>query len=373
MPSLIPIEDTALKKQDSANAKQNTRDNRALLALPLPILTFVLSAVACALVWRLDIGNRLARSLFTGAFALIATSTMLVGLRFGYGIEQFAAIQRVIPLFIGPLVYLGFSALMRPAADMRRLTGVHLAIAGAAAFLPYIIPQLRLGFDLVVGLSYLVYCIALLRLWRKGDDSLVHARLDRTRGLRQWMLCTSAMLAIMLVLDIGIAISFAVQRSEDALALISYGSGLTLIGLIFAVVVLSNVATTKSSAKRPDAVADSSAVELERSARDLLVKSRLYLDTDLTLERLAKRLHVPARALSEAVNQTQNMNVSQYVNGFRLHHAVELLETSDLSVTRVMEQSGFLTRSNFYREFERVYRLSPLEYRKREVKRINGV
>jgi len=98
-----------------------------------------------------------------------------------------------------------------------------------------------------------------------------------------------------------------------------------------------------------------------------LKESKLYLDTNLTLERLAKRLHVPARALSEAVNQTQNMNVSQYVNGFRLRHAAMLLQTSKLNVTQVMEQSGFLTRSNFYREFERVYALSPIEYRTRHL------
>jgi AraC-like DNA-binding protein len=57
------------------------------------------------------------------------------------------------------------------------------------------------------------------------------------------------------------------------------------------------------------------------------------------------------------------MNMSQYVNGFRLDHAARLLRETNDSVTQVMSQSGFLTRSNFYREFQRVYRQTPAQYR----------
>ena len=103
---------------------------------------------------------------------------------------------------------------------------------------------------------------------------------------------------------------------------------------------------------------------MEQAARVFLTERELYLDTELTLERLAKRLLVPARALSEAINLAQKVNVSQYVNGSRLDHAAGLLASNNESVIQVMEQSGFLARSNSYREFERVYALSPVEYRK---------
>jgi len=88
-------------------------------ALPLPILTFLFCLVACVLVWRLDLGNRLARTLFTAVFGLIATATLLIGLRFGYGFEKLIVIQRVIPLFIGPTIYLGFLSLTRSPAEIR--------------------------------------------------------------------------------------------------------------------------------------------------------------------------------------------------------------------------------------------------------------
>jgi AraC-like DNA-binding protein len=106
---------------------------------------------------------------------------------------------------------------------------------------------------------------------------------------------------------------------------------------------------------------------LEAEVRALLESTQLYLEPDLSVQRLARRMHVPVRALSVAINQTQGMNVSQYVNRFRMEHAADLLRGTDLSVAAVLEQSGFLTRSNFYREFQRVYGQSPAAFRQSDV------
>jgi AraC-like DNA-binding protein len=103
--------------------------------------------------------------------------------------------------------------------------------------------------------------------------------------------------------------------------------------------------------------------KLEHDARDVLMSTQLYLEPDLSVQRLARRLHVPVCALSVAVNQTQGMNVSQYVNQFRMEHAADLLRGSDESVAKVMAQSGFLARSNFYREFQKVYGQTPAAFR----------
>jgi len=51
------------------------------------------------------------------------------------------------------------------------------------------------------------------------------------------------------------------------------------------------------------------------------------------------------------------------VNGFRLAHAATLLRETQLSVTEIAALSGFLSRSNFYREFQRSYGQSPVTYR----------
>lgn len=119
--------------------------------------------------------------------------------------------------------------------------------------------------------------------------------------------------------------------------------------------------TTPAAVVKPSPDADGAA--LEARARQVLMETKLFLDTDLTVDRLAKRLVVPSRALSLAINQTKGMNVSQYVNDFRLDHAAALLADGQGSVAEVMEQSGFLTRSNFYREFQRRFGKTPAAYR----------
>ncbi|GAB5448522.1 helix-turn-helix transcriptional regulator [Gymnodinialimonas sp.] len=332
-------------------------------ALPLPILSFILSAAACVMVWRLEVGSALARALFTTVFALIAATTLLTGIRFGYGVEGFAPIQRIIPLFIGPLIYLGFLSYSRPPAQMRRPIALHLSFWAVIAVLPQVIPSVRVAYDAAIGASYLIAGVGLLLLWRRGADALALAPLHLTRGLRVWMLVAAAMLLVMLVFDAAIAVSFATGQRDDALTLISAGSVVTALGLLAAIISFSNRRAPSSAPALP-ASPTGEAAELEQRTAALLSETQLFLDTDLTLDRLAKRLHVPARALSEAINQTQGINVSQYVNGFRLTHAAHLLETTELPVTQVTEQSGFLTRSNFYREFERVFAMSPTAYRR---------
>lgn len=58
------------------------------------------------------------------------------------------------------------------------------------------------------------------------------------------------------------------------------------------------------------------------------------------------------------------MSVSQYVNGYRVRTACGLLVVSDGPVSTVMFEAGFMTKSNFNREFLRVAGTSPSAWRK---------
>ncbi len=94
-----------------------------------------------------------------------------------------------------------------------------------------------------------------------------------------------------------------------------------------------------------------------------MAERRLWQDPDLTLARLARRLGVPAKALSAAVNRVRGENISRVVNGWRVAHAGELLR-GGASVTEAMLASGFQTKSNFNREFLRVMGRAPSDWAK---------
>ena len=89
----------------------------------------------------------------------------------------------------------------------------------------------------------------------------------------------------------------------------------------------------------------------------------LYKDVDLNLGRIARRLGLPARQVSSAINRIHGSSVSQYVNNQRIDEARRLLTTTDEPIIRIMFDAGFLSKSNFNREFLRITGLSPKAWR----------
>lgn len=92
-------------------------------------------------------------------------------------------------------------------------------------------------------------------------------------------------------------------------------------------------------------------------------ETQIYLNPDLTLNLLARKTGIPARQVSGAINTLGQCNLSQWINGFRIERAKELLLSTSLPVTDIMLESGFITKSNFNREFQRVTGSSPTQFR----------
>ncbi|WP_420863722.1 helix-turn-helix transcriptional regulator [Algirhabdus cladophorae] len=334
-----------------------------MINFPLPIITFGLALVAAVLVARLELGKVVGRWFFVAFFVLVAVGSFLVGLRFGYGIEGLIPIQRSLPFLAGPLLYLGFVSFTEGGTHMARRTAAHLGFAVALMVVPSVLFKQFFGWEALIGVSYLIYLVALFWMWRKGPNHVTRAPIEQAEALRRWMLWAVLFLLAFFVMDGAIAISFALRRVEDAVTLISYGS-VVMFGLILAIIVAVPRFAARGGQSQTAVENPSDETGLAATADAFLGETQLYLDTELTVDRLAKRLHVPARALSAAINQSKGMNVSQYVNDHRLAHAAQMLVATRDSVSVVMEQSGFLTRSNFYREFQRKYGQSPASYRK---------
>lgn len=97
----------------------------------------------------------------------------------------------------------------------------------------------------------------------------------------------------------------------------------------------------------------------------LLEEQRLYqLEFGITLAQAARKLQVPARLLSNAVNHCYGASFSVLLNDKRISYACQLLlQQPTLSVTDVMLQAGFASKSNFHKEFLRVTGTTPSHFR----------
>jgi len=294
----------------------------------------------------------------------MAVEATLVGLRFAYGNFAFLAVQRILPVWIAPSVYLAFFALTVPAvAFVRRaliLAGVAL-VATVALFLP--IPVT--GFvDGLIAVCFAASTIALLQLSPRGADRFAEAPTELGGLLHKLLLAAIVAMAATLFVDVWIALLFAQARQEAAALTISLAS-VVFLAAALALVFGTMTARRKKPTAKVAIAQDDAAQKLVAAARALLKDQGLFRDSGLTLTRLARRAGVPDKDLSRAINAVTGLNVSQFVNQIRVEEAANLLAATNEPVARIQEQVGFLTRSNFYREFQNRYGAAPGSFRKK--------
>lgn len=331
-----------------------------VISVPLPLFLTGLAAIFGVMVLTRAWLPGPAKALFTALAGLIAVETILVALRFAYQVDAVLVVQRLLPFWIGPLIYLGYFALSDRAARLQTALLLHLGCAAAATAVVAAVPTVRVALDLMIGLSYAIYALLLLRLWRGGPDRLSQLAVAHVGFMRRLILIGVGLLVITCVMDTLIAIDFA--RNEGA----NVGWLLSLASLVMiAMLGVAVAATIRSGDALPaQSQQNSQDAEIAEKARAFLEESRLFVDPQLSLTRLARRLGVTDRALSEAINRTRGKNVSQFINEFRVAEAARLLHSTSDPVGAVGEAAGFLTRSNFYTEFKRVMGQSPGAYRK---------
>jgi len=116
---------------------------------------------------------------------------------------------------------------------------------------------------------------------------------------------------------------------------------------------------------RATRVTDEDKDRLERY-RDSLRVNRWYLDPNLKIQQLARRLGVPPHELSELINKGSGGNFNNFVNALRIEYAKEmLLDREDRAMLDIALASGFNNTSAFYAQFKRFESVPPAAYRRR--------
>ncbi len=99
--------------------------------------------------------------------------------------------------------------------------------------------------------------------------------------------------------------------------------------------------------------------KLERSMRE----DRAYLEPELSLFDLARRIGVPPNYLSQTLNEHVGENFFDYVNRWRVQAAQPMLREGKRSVLDIALEVGFNSRSTFYKAFRKVTGQTPGSYR----------
>ena len=91
-----------------------------------------------------------------------------------------------------------------------------------------------------------------------------------------------------------------------------------------------------------------------------------YSDGELSLEQLAKRLALTPHELSQLINQSFGMNLSDYLNGYRVRALQTALRDPAHPTATVLElalAAGFNSKSSLNRVFKKHTGQTPSEYR----------
>lgn len=335
-----------------------------LVPLPFVVSLFLLTILVQAL--RRDEDGLRANPLFVALIAAYAIQSVLVGLRWGYDLREVLPLMSPLATLIAPLAWASFQSLAREAPTPIATLWPHLLPAAAVVSLMALWPD---PVGAVIVAVFAGYGIALLWAARLGPDGLVASRLDGVvRSYRAMQVTGVALLAsaatdILISLDAvwsGGAHSGAVIAGANVVALLILGTAASVAGSGLAEV------ETVGRAPSPSGPAGVTNDDLRTATliETLMQEGEIYRDVDLNLDRIARRLRLPARDVSSAINRSQAMSVSQYVNTYRVKRACELLKGTADPITKVMFDAGFGTKSNFNREFQRVTGMTPSAYRR---------
>jgi AraC-like DNA-binding protein len=327
--------------------------------LPLPL---IVALVLAYLLTRAMVQRRHHPLLLT-LIAATAAQGAVTALAHHYGVAWIRPLQPILAASIPPLAWLAFITSTQRSLHVRwdslhalGTLGAALSTAFHSSFLDVLIPAL-----------FAAYGVALLVAAARHGNGLPRVRLESgDLPLLLWKVIAVALIASALC-DVLIAIGFASGRADWLPTIVGIFSSLIL--LVLGLLALSSEfeggvdpEADQPSGDAPSRLFDSADDDALLARLDrLMAEHSPYLDADLTLAKLARKLVVPAKQLSGAINRGRGENVSRYVNRFRIEHACRLILAGG-SVTVAAFDSGFNTKSNFNREFLRVKQVTPSQW-----------
>jgi AraC-like DNA-binding protein len=321
--------------------------------LPLPmIISIVLTAL---LIHRL--ATRETHVSLLALIAVCATQSAIIALVQYYGINALRPVQPVFAMVIPPVAWIAFLWASGGATDrfvlLKHSLGPLLAIVLLVSK-----PALL---DVLIPLSFAAYGAFILQMLFRGEEALLHSKLENgATTLWAWRVVGAALIASGLC---DVLIFYGLAYGQPGLLRWLPGAVSSVSLLSLGVLSISNAVESRRDGSTDDHLPVSSHDE----ARDQAVIAALdaymlaqkpYLDPDLTLSRLARRLVIPAKQVSTAINRVKGVNVSKHINEKRIDAACEMLIKGQ-PVTKVIYECGFNTKSNFNREFLRVKGCNP--------------
>ncbi len=105
---------------------------------------------------------------------------------------------------------------------------------------------------------------------------------------------------------------------------------------------------------------------LREGLRQLMESEHIYLQPNLKLEDLARRLNTNRAYIYNVINVENGVSFSEFINRRRIEHAAQQIQQNPKALlSDVATMSGFASPSAFYRNFKQFMGCTPSEYQAR--------
>ncbi|WP_348707551.1 helix-turn-helix domain-containing protein [Tenacibaculum sp. 190524A02b] len=96
-----------------------------------------------------------------------------------------------------------------------------------------------------------------------------------------------------------------------------------------------------------------------------IIEKRMYSNSRLTLKKLSEQTNMHSKYISKLINSFSETNFNEFINKFRVNEFKEKVKDAsyeNYSILGIANESGFSSKSTFYKAFKKFENKSPSEY-----------
>jgi len=105
--------------------------------------------------------------------------------------------------------------------------------------------------------------------------------------------------------------------------------------------------------------------QYKNQVQQYLIESRRYLNSDFSLEDLARATSIPKHHLQLLIYKVEGMKFSEFINDFRIQHLKEQIENGGIrhkTLEGLAAESGFSSKATFIRSVKKLTGRTPKDY-----------
>jgi AraC-like DNA-binding protein len=304
------------------------------------------------------------RRLLSASMLTIAVLNLLMLLQISDPDRAILLIKPGLAVAFPALLFLHIATVTRAKQNLQLGDAIHI-VGPLAAIALRMAPGSGPTLDVLIFLLHLFYVGLIAWVTRHAASSFANLGTPLSVMLDRWRRLVLLFLTIGILLDILIALE--VDNDDGAF---SHPWVFALVGILL-VLGFSSLLVASLHRKGPLAWVGNRYRQhnpehgaLIARLEDKLLLDRIFLDPNLTLSRFSRRVGLPVRDVSTAINDNRSCNYNQWLNKFRIEEAQRMMrDDPERGVTEVMYSSGFQNKSTFNAAFRSLTGESPSVWR----------